>query len=239
MAKNIFTIRHGEASHQVNPDIWETHSNEEIPLTTLGKSQASECGRFLAAKGINPETTLIIASPYKRALQTAEQIAKEIPALRVVTEPLLVEQDFGMFTGLTTEQCYEKYPELAKLYDYHEEKEGKYLVKPPKGENKEDVVKRAEEFIKKISPWFENSKYESLIVVSHCVVSRAISKVLNRESPEWFMKLEPLPNCSIKQFSKSQGKWDDKGLVFVPEEQGQNITLACPEHLINKGAKYE
>lgn len=95
MAKNIFAIRHGEASHQVNPNIWETHSNAEIPLTPLGKSQGEECGRFFADLHINPETTLIITSPYKRATQTAEQIAEKIPSLKIVTEPLLVEQNFG------------------------------------------------------------------------------------------------------------------------------------------------
>ena len=238
MAKNIFTIRHGEASHQVNPNIWETHSNAEIPLTSLGKSQALECGKFFADMQINPETTLIITSPYKRATQTAEQITKEIPA-QLVTEPLLVEQDFGMFTGLTTEQCYEKYPNLARLYDFHAEKDGEYFVKPPKGENKEDVVKRAEQFVENISSWFKDSKYENLIVVSHCVMSRAINKVLQDKSSEWFLQLKPLPNCSIQQFSQSNGKWTDKGLVFVPKEQGANITLACPGHLKGKGAEYE
>lgn len=238
MAKNIFTIRHGEASHQVNPNIWEKYSNEDIPLTSLGKSQSTECGRFFADMNINPETTLIISSPYKRATQTAEQITKEIPA-QLVIEPLLVEQDFGMFTGLTTEQCYEKYPNLAKLYDFHAKKEGNYLVRPPQGENKEDVVKRAERFLEDISSWFKNSKYDNIIIVSHCVTSRAIRKVLNNETPEWFLQLNPLQNCSIQQFSLSNNEWIDKGLVFVPKEQSANITLVCPEHLKGKGAEYE
>lgn len=239
MAKNIFTIRHGEASHQVNPNIWETYSNEEIPLTSLGRSQASECGRFFADMQINPETTLIISSPFRRSLQTGEIIASKIPSLQVITDPSLVEQDFGMFTGLTTEQCYEKYPSLARLYDFHAEKDGDYKVKPPKGESKEDVVKRVEQFMENISAWFQNSKYDNLIIVSHCVVNQAISKVLNKETPEWFLGLNQLPNCSIQQFSQSNDKWIDKGLVFVPKEQGANITLACPEHLKGKGAEHE
>lgn len=238
MAKNIFTIRHGEASHQVNPNIWEKYSNEDIPLTSLGKSQSTECGRFFADMNINPETTLIISSPYKRATQTAEQITKEIPA-QLVIEPLLVEQDFGMFTGLTTEQCYEKYPNLARLYDFHAEKDGDYLVRPPQGENKEDVVKRAEQFIEKVLPRFENSQYENLIIVSHCVVNRAIKKVLNNESPEWFLQLAQLPNCSIQQFSQANDKWIDKGPVFIPKKQAKSITMIGPEHLRGKGVKYE
>ena len=227
MAKNIFTIRHGEASHQVNPNIWETHSNEDIPLTSLGKSQALECGKFFADMKINPETTLIITSPYKRAAQTAEQITKEIPA-QLVTEPLLVEQDFGMFTGLTTEQCYEKYPNLARLYDFHAEKDGEYFVKPPKGESKEDVVKRAEQFVENISLWFKDSKYENLIIVSHCVVNRAINKTLNNETSEWFLAQEQLPNGAIRQFSSLGDKWQDKGFVFIPKNQGHSKTIANP-----------
>ncbi|MBO6290341.1 MAG: histidine phosphatase family protein [Alphaproteobacteria bacterium] len=228
MAKNIFTIRHGEASHQVNSDIWEDCSNAEIPLTSLGKSQALECARFFADMQLNPETTLVISSPFKRSFQTGEIIVKEIPSLRMVTEPLLVEQDFGMFTGLTTEQCYEKYPNLAKLYDFHAEKDGNYKVKPPKGESKEDVVKRVEQFIEDISPWFQDSKYENLVIVSHCVVNRAISKVLNNESEQWFLAQEQQPNGAVRQFSIVNGKWQDKGFVFIPENQGQSRTIANP-----------
>lgn len=239
MAKNIFTVRHGEAIHQVNPGIWSMFSNREISLTPLGKRQAEECGRFFADMHLDPDKTLVIASPFCRATETAELIIKENPTLKMVEEPLLTEQNFGLFTGLTTEQCYEQYPALAKLYDLQAERDGDYLVKPPQGETKKDVVTRAEQFIEKISPWFLNSKYENLLVVSHCVMSRAICKVLNNESPEWFLKLKPLPNCSIEQFSHQNGKWTDKGLVFVPKEQGKNITLACPEHLKGKGAEYE
>lgn len=53
MIRNIFTIRHSEAEHQVNPNIWKTHGNAEIPLTILGQQQANDCGEFIASMDID------------------------------------------------------------------------------------------------------------------------------------------------------------------------------------------
>ena len=235
MVKNIFTVRHGEAVHQVDSSIWETCSNCEIPLTPLGKSQSVACGRFFANMPVKPDTTLIITSPYNRAFQTAEEIIKKTGPLKIVTDQLLVEQNFGMFTGLSTEQCYEKYPVLAKLYDLYAEEYGDYFVKAPKGENKESIVKRAEQFIENTVPWFKDSKYENLIIVSHCAINRAISKVLNNATPEWFLAQEQQPNGAIRKFSFLKGKWQDRGFVFIPQNQGSSRTIANPYKLKKKG----
>ena len=100
MIKNIFTIRHGEAEHQVNPDIWETHTNGEIPLTALGRQQANECGKFFASMKLNPAKTMIVVSPFTRAQQTYREIARHLPAIASTTTDLISEQDFGLFIVL-------------------------------------------------------------------------------------------------------------------------------------------
>lgn len=234
MVKSIFTVRHGEGQHQINPDIWKTASNREVALTPLGEQQAQEGGQFLKDFPLDPQKTVIITSPLGRASQTAEIIRQSLPGANLMIEPLLEDQDFGTFTGLTTEQCYEKHPILARLYDLHARRYGKYHVRPPRGETKEELVQRIEKFVKKASAWFENSEYDNMVIVSHSLINQAVSKILNDQPPEWFLNLQPLPNCSVKKYIWANSVWIDKGIVFAPERQGTNLVLACPDHLKGK-----
>lgn len=65
--REIVFLRHGQAGI--------AESDSERPLTETGRRQAMESALRLKEKGFRPG--IIISSPYKRALQTAE-IAREI-----------------------------------------------------------------------------------------------------------------------------------------------------------------
>lgn len=235
MAVNIFTVRHGEGIHQIDANIWNSLGNADIPLTKLGIKQARECGMFLKKQeGLTADNTVIISSPFARAYQTAEQIAKLLPGVDLFKETLLMEQNFGLFTGLSTPQCYEIYPAQAKLYDLQEQKMGAYYVKAPQGESRADVVARIEKFTDKISDIMQDSRINNIIIVSHCTVGIALGKVLNKQTPEWMIAQEQIPNCSINHYSYNRGKWQDHGLIFVPSKASANISLAVPDKLKGK-----
>lgn len=225
MIKNILTIRHGEAEHQVSSLVWKQYTNEQIPLSKLGRQQAEECGNFLASLKLPIEKTVLISSPFVRALQTKDQIVKKIPDVPVKTNDLLVEQNFGLFIGLTTKQCYETYPELARLYDLHVQCKGEFFVTPPQGESKADVAKRASSFIEEITSCYQDSSIENLIIVSHCVFNRALNQVLLKQTPEWFLAQKQQENCSVKRFSYNGKEWQDHGFIFVPRKKSQNISI--------------
>ena len=226
MIKKIFIVRHGEAMHQVNGDVWDVCANKDIGLTALGKQQAKQCGDFLANEGLSEKNALIMCSPYLRAEQTAEQIQEQIPDIEIEKDALLCEQDFGLFTGLSTPKCYEIYPREAKIYDMQEALVGGYYVKPPKGESRADVVERASEFITKIQPILRDSQYENMIIVSHCLVGRSLIKVLTEQTTDSFMKEPKQENGSIKQLCFENGVWVSKGIVFMPDEKSENISIA-------------
>ncbi|MBE6453896.1 MAG: histidine phosphatase family protein [Alphaproteobacteria bacterium] len=226
MIKNIFTIRHGEAEHQVNPNIWKTHGNAEIPLTILGRQQANDCGEFIASMDIDWDKTLIVVSPFARAKQTYEQIQRHLPCAMTITESLVEEQDFGLFNGLSTEQCYTTYPRYAKLYDLQAKRDGEFNVVPPNGESKASVVKRAEKFLEKILLNSQDQQIENIIVVSHCVFNRALNKVLMQQTPEWLMAEKQHENCAVKQFIRINHKWSDRGFIFVPQNKSLNNGVA-------------
>ena len=212
--------------HQVNGDVWDECANKDIRLTALGKQQAKQCGSFLADAGVSGKNALIICSPYLRAEQTADQIRELIPDIKIEKDELLSEQDFGLFTGLSTPECYKVYPREAKIYDMQETLVGGYYVKPPKGESRADVVGRAAEFIKKIEPLLRDSQYENIIVVSHCLMGRSLIKVLTGQTTDLFMKEPKQENGSVKQLRFENGVWVFEGIVFMPDEKSQNISIA-------------
>lgn len=226
MVQNIFIVRHGESVHQVSSDVWQRYDNAGMPLTPLGIRQAIECGEFLAQANLDESKTLIISSPFERSMQTAAKIQELLPKAPIKKDPLLVEQDFGLFTGLSTPQCYETYPIQARLYDLHSITDGAYFVTPPRGESKADVMQRVKTFMKDIEPLLQDENKENLIIVSHCVIGRALSTILNRQSPEWFLAQKPFENCSVKHFAFDGHKWQDRGLIFAPKEKSAHITIA-------------
>ena len=69
--KKLFIIRHAKSDWQ---DI--TLDDYDRPLNEKGEKNAPFMGKLLKEKNIRPD--IIIASPAKRTMQTAELIAKEI-----------------------------------------------------------------------------------------------------------------------------------------------------------------
>jgi phosphohistidine phosphatase len=66
----LFLVRHAEAARG-EPD-------ELRPLTPLGRQQARELGRRLAADGVQP--AVVLTSPLLRARETGEEIARATSA---------------------------------------------------------------------------------------------------------------------------------------------------------------
>jgi phosphohistidine phosphatase len=64
----LYVLRH---AHAGNPAHW-TGNDADRPLSAKGRAQAARLGRFLAARGIVPDT--IVSSPRLRARQTADLV---------------------------------------------------------------------------------------------------------------------------------------------------------------------
>ena len=94
----LFLTRHGQTD-------WNTKrcvcGRTEAQLTDLGRAQAAQVGEEAARAGVN----VILASPMDRAQETAAIIAQKV-GVSVLTEPLLIEQDFGTFeVGRSAKAC--------------------------------------------------------------------------------------------------------------------------------------
>lgn len=146
-------IRHGETALNAKGCYY---GRTDAVLSEKGISQA----RYL--KEILKEVSFdyIVASPLVRAYNTA-QIVMEEREQEIFGDRRLMEQDFGIFEGMTYKEIQNTYP---KELDAWNEEFSTYRI--PKGESFADVRSRAEDFFRDI-PSGRESKGEKMLIVAH------------------------------------------------------------------------
>lgn len=99
----LLLIRHGQSE----ADLLNVHEGRaDFPLTELGKEQATKLAKSLVDRY---QVEQIIASPLKRAVQTAE-IINSVYNCGVIFEEKLMEFNNGVLAGMDREQAKQKYP---------------------------------------------------------------------------------------------------------------------------------
>lgn len=149
-------MRHGQTVMNVNGHY---AGQIETPLTAEGRKQARKAARNTQDLNID----LILASPFSRALETAEIFATQIgyDKARIHTSPLLVERSFGLLEG--------------KPHD------------PTIGYDREDLGIEGDEVLVQRAHlallWINNFDSDHILVVSHGSFGRALRSILKTEYP--------------------------------------------------------
>lgn len=145
----LYLIRHGETALNAKGCYY---GRTDAVLSEKGISQA----RYL--KEILKEVSFdyIVASPLVRAYNTA-QIVMEEREQKIFGDRRLMEQDFGIFEGMTYKEIQSTYP---KELDAWNEEFSTYRI--PEGESFADVRSRAEDFLRD-----RESKGEKMLIVAH------------------------------------------------------------------------
>lgn len=169
----VYIARHGETD-------WNRRGRfqgqTDIPLNDTGRAQARALAERLAPMGIGG----VVASDLARARQTAEIIAETLSIPLVHLEPDVRERGYGVFEGLTREECIARYPEAWAAFPQAE---------PPLAEPRIEVVRR---FTRGMLRIVETVAPEEprLLVISHGSAMRAFLEVtLGRTVP-------PVPNAT-------------------------------------------
>jgi len=104
----LLLIRHGQSEGNASGVV---QGRLDFGLSTLGREQAEVTAARLAAERVER----VIASPLRRAMETADPIAR---ALGLDVEPVdgLLEYDIGAISGLTGPQIRERYPDVVAAY---------------------------------------------------------------------------------------------------------------------------
>jgi len=156
MAKLILA-RHGETMWNVEKVF---RGRADVNLDKVGIKQAELLGKYLS----NWELEAIYSSPVKRALNTANIVARyQKVAVRIAEG--LIDFDFGEWQSLPEQEVKRLYP--AILNEWHNSPD---KVKMPGGESLEDVRRRAVEVVNDVLSRHQGN----VLLVSHRVVIKVL-----------------------------------------------------------------
>jgi len=151
----IYMVRHGESEGNLNLSV---QSNIE-PLTETGKKQA----QIVAKRLKNIDIDVVVSSTAVRAVQTAEEIVKELNVPHIKTELMVERRHPSRFLGIPRSTADFRRYELLR----HEN-----LNNPQwhfeDGENFFDVLER----VKESKKFLESMSEKHVVVVSHGIFIR-------------------------------------------------------------------
>jgi broad specificity phosphatase PhoE len=97
----VYLARHGQTPLNESGVL---RGRADPPLDEAGREQASRLGAVLAPR--NP--SLVVASPLRRAVQTAQPVADQA-GLTVTTDQSLTDRDYGPWTGAPKESVTDRW----------------------------------------------------------------------------------------------------------------------------------
>lgn len=131
---NLYLIRHGQSVANTNPD--RMGQTADVPLTELGKQQATALGQKLINDGVHFDK--VFSSPYDRSKDTAIISAAHFGNIIFAEE--LREYDAGDWTGNSRKETVTDNIKLSMGYFTN-------AFAPPNGESLNAVERRASEWL--------------------------------------------------------------------------------------------
>ena len=205
--QRLWVIRHGESAGNIARDRAEAsgaalielqHRDADVPLSPLGLEQAQALGAWASALPEADRPTTVLASPYRRARETAHAVASALgqePA-DVLVDERLREKEFGVLDRYTRAGIREKFPELAE----QRRLVGKFYFRPPGGESWCDVVLRLRSMLGDLQ---RNHAGERVMIVAHQVIVNCFRYLLERMDEGTILSIDrngDVPNCGITEY---------------------------------------
>jgi probable phosphoglycerate mutase len=160
----LYYVRHGLTEWNVQQRLQGRH---DVPLNTIGRSQAVRCGEILRDLFVRDGRTLdefdYVSSPLGRARETMELVRGTLGLAAAVygVDARLAEIAFGDWEGLTYEDV------LARDGDVVAKREGdKWGFLPPGGESYAQVTAR-------VGAWYDELGRDA-VVAAHGGTARAL-----------------------------------------------------------------
>ncbi len=154
----IYLCRHGQTFHNREGRL---QGQTESDLTPLGRAQAAAMGDLLVSLIEDPSDWRIVASPLRRARNTAESIGAAL-SLPVAFDDRLLEINVGDWSGRLRDEVRTEAPELLTDPDW--------AFRAPGGETYDDIMVRVSAWLAEQAPEPERK----LIVVSHGIAGRLL-----------------------------------------------------------------
>ncbi len=202
--RSLSLVRHAESAGNVANDAalvagWHELDlairDMDVPLSDLGEGQGRALGTWLA--GLDREPDVIVASPYRRAVDTAalamDASGRHPPLVR---DERLREREFGILDRLTKPGIEARHPEQAAARAFL----GKLYHRPPGGESWADVAARVRSVIADLRL---DHAGDDVVIVSHQAVIMLFRYVIERLDEPTLLALdkqEQIANTAVCRY---------------------------------------
>lgn len=181
--KQLFYCRHGESLVNIR-DVFATRQGTEndLGLTKAGRAQANTAGKALEQSG--QRFDLILASPLKRAQETAEIIARyaSYPATDIEIVQDLKETQFGELEGTS----WQAYWDSGQTY----EDLGKY--------EGAETIAMLQQRAERLLAYVKSRPEDTILLVGHSCFGRALRRVIEgKPYTDEFVNHDSLPHGEI------------------------------------------
>jgi broad specificity phosphatase PhoE/ribonuclease HI len=148
----------------------------DVPLSADGRAQAARVAERLAERG---GIDLVVTSPLRRAVRTAEAVAAAVGA-RVAVDEGLVETDFGAWEGLTFAEVQKEWPDELNAWLASTD------VAPPGGESFASVATRVAATLERLRAQHLG---KTIAVVSHVTPIKTLLRFALDAPPSTLFRL--------------------------------------------------
>jgi broad specificity phosphatase PhoE len=205
----LWLVRHGQSAGNVAAAratdegralIEIADRDVDVPLSELGTRQARALGTWFARQPADERPTVVLSSPYVRAIQTAQSAVAglDLPPERFIVDERLRERELGMLNRLTRHGIVARYPEQAEL----RARLGKFYYRPPSGESWCDVLLR----LRSITDFLHlRCRDERVLVVAHQAVVLCFRYLIEGMTEADILKIDAqaeVANCSVTAYDR-------------------------------------
>lgn len=214
---SLTLVRHGESLGNVAAaraqaddldDVEVDVRDADVDLSDNGLKQADALGEWFASLTEDQRPTLVLSSPYRRALHTAERTVGGT-GIDIVVDERLRERDLGLFDGLTSRGVRERFSDEAERRD----RLGKFYYRPPQGEGWAEVVLRVRSLLGDLRAGFGDAR---IWMFSHQAVIMSFRYVLEGISEQRLLELDretTIENASVTTFERRAEDLDLTGFA--------------------------
>jgi len=172
----LYVLRHGETNENITGIM---QGNMETVLNEVGRSQAISVQDKVKKAGID----LVISSPKKRAVETAQLAAPNIP---LILDDRLLSRNHGEFEGMRRDE--------VNLQDYWNIKLNKQFEK---AESMGEIFNRVSSLLNDISI---NYSDKTVLLVTHSGITRVLYYYFNGFPDDGDLTEYQSTNCSFEEY---------------------------------------
>jgi broad specificity phosphatase PhoE len=241
--RTLTIVRHGQSAGNVARDaaieadidrIDVLDRDADVPLSDLGRDQSRALGRWYSRRMPHDRPDILLASPYRRACQTADLFRSAGGCgqdVDICFDERLREKEFGILDGLTTTGIRSLEPQQAEFRRVL----GKFYHRPPGGESWCDVILRLRSVMDTIAL---HHAQRHVMIFTHQVVVLCLRYIIEGMNEAEILQIDheaDVANCAITEYAFDESKGARGGLslkrynVTAPVEQENTPVTRSPD----------